>query len=94
MGVVIGCFCKAMVIPIFCILSGCKCPRLFSEQCEYEKEPNTEVNSETNSNPVIERLSEAGLKPETFADGGYELPQIKCSRQEKKLVIRGNSVDW
>ncbi len=70
--------------------------RLFSEQCEYVKEPNTEVNSETNSKIIVKKKSE-GITLQTPHDpdvsyghkgAGYSLHIAEtCNNPEKPEII-------
>lgn len=70
--------------------------RLFSEQCEYEKEPDTEVNSETNSKIKVKKKSE-GITLQTPYDpdvsyghkgAGYSLHVAEtCNNPDKPEII-------
>ena len=70
--------------------------RLFSEQCEYKKEPNTEVHSETNSKITVKKKSE-GITLQTPYDpdvsyghkgAGYSLHIAEtCNNPDKPEII-------
>ena len=70
--------------------------RLFSEQCEYENEPNAEVNSKTNSKITVKKKSE-GITLQTPYDpdvsyghkgAGYSLHIAEtCNNPDKPEII-------